>query len=31
MGYEYYPHFFTFIDSEVLSEKARKYNLYLVW
>ena len=31
MGYEYYLHFFTCIDSEVLSEKARKYNLYLVW
>ncbi len=31
MGYEYYLHFFTCIESETLKEIAGKHNLYVVW
>jgi len=31
MGYEYYLHFFTCIDSETLKKIADKRNLYVVW
>lgn len=31
MGYEYYLHFFTCLNKDVVKGIAEKYNLYLVW